>query len=356
MPRKRKLLQKVDLKELAQVCNKYENSLDTGWRNKDSCWGRIATELGLGNTEHRRFTIYKQYKRIQSDEHPPENLLPKFHKKEDNESTKVEGECESSSPDISENETEGEVKTEESETNEHSIDPSPENFPPEIEEKDTYSTNEETKDQTESATLSLEIFGKEKSGDESNDRNSTINYRERIWDSSIDLTYSDKESLQFGKLELNSSYNNLIEGSLDSEKDGNGEVHSTPLTSPNKFQGNQNTPEISNDCSNNYLTDGSILSENDGNLKTCSTAVRSPRKEKRIEQTTKMSNESPEEECNVSEVSLIDDPDYSISSNLLDEENESGGDDENGCSTPSTGSLPEKVLSESELNVEGRLN
>ena len=62
-----------------------------------------------------------------------------------------------------------------------------------------------------------------------------------------------------------------------------------------------------------------------------------------------MSNESPEGKLNISEQSFIDNPNYSLASNVSNEENESQLDEKNKYSTPSGVYLPDKVLSELEL-------
>ena len=52
MPKKSKLLDKIDEKKLITLFVKYEEELETGgWRGNDSVWGKIVSELGLSNTE-----------------------------------------------------------------------------------------------------------------------------------------------------------------------------------------------------------------------------------------------------------------------------------------------------------------
>ena len=59
MPKKSKLLDKIDEKKLITLFVKYEEELETGgWRGNDSVWGKIVSELGLSNTERNRHLCY----------------------------------------------------------------------------------------------------------------------------------------------------------------------------------------------------------------------------------------------------------------------------------------------------------
>ena len=74
MPRQSKFLKRIDEQKLKYLLDKYGSQLEgTGWRNPESIWGRIVSELGLGNISSTRNICYKFYMRLKETNKENEN-------------------------------------------------------------------------------------------------------------------------------------------------------------------------------------------------------------------------------------------------------------------------------------------
>ena len=157
---------KLDDNKLRYLFSKYETDLeDTGWRNKESIWGKITYELGIGNTSTNRkmcYNIFSRLKQEHKNTEPPDSK--DFHETE-------------------------EIYDQELKATSNLLGDPPLNSP------ESEVSEEKFDKETNSTSIPLE----DESVDQSKNNKNVIDYEEREWDSSPDLTFS-KPSSQFGEL------------------------------------------------------------------------------------------------------------------------------------------------------------